>query len=383
MKKETKVAISIFAIATAFGFSTMGLMPVLSMISDTYRDAGTSTIQLLQTIPYALIIVGSLIIGYLTTKFTKKKIVIAALLIIGICGVLPFFFSSFAVLLVSRVLIGLGFGIAGPINTAVISEFFEPERRAGYMGLHVVGMGAGAIAGNLLGGFLAEAGLRYFYLVYLLAVICAAAVLILLPETPAATTKKVSDLKMTKMVWSLCVISFVFTLFIGAYGINISMYISQTLTQDTGAAGLATAVNAAFATATGIVFSKIASKLRKATLPFAVFAAGTGFFVVLFIPGMPGILIASALCGIAPSCFNAMSGYLVSVSVEPDAVAKASGIFSIVGSIGGLIAPLVLSGLSNLFGGNTPGNQFTAAMGGMLIFGIIISIYIGRSQVEY
>ena len=78
-----------------------------------------------------------------------------------------------------------------------------------------------------------------------------------------------------------------------------------------------------------------------------------------------------------------MSGYLVSISVEPDAVAKASGVFSIIGSIGGLIAPLVLSGLSNVCGGNTPGNQFTAAMGGMLIFGIIISIYIGRSKVEY
>ncbi|MDO5139215.1 MAG: MFS transporter, partial [Oscillospiraceae bacterium] len=198
MKKELKVAISIFAIATAFGFSTTGLMPVLSMISDTYKDVSTSLIQLLQTIPYALIIVGSLIIGYLTTKFTKKKIVLVALLIIGVCGVLPFFFSSFMVLFISRVLIGLGFGIAGPMNTAIISEFFDFEKRAGYMGLHVVGMGAGSIAGNLLGGFLAHAGLRYYYLVYLLAIICAVIVQLLLPETPAATTKKVSDLKITK-----------------------------------------------------------------------------------------------------------------------------------------------------------------------------------------
>ena len=382
MKKERKVAVSILAIAAAYGFSITGLMPVLGMISERYSDIDTSIIQLMQTLPYALIIVGALIIGFLTTRFSKKYITIAGLLIIGICGIIPFFFDSFYVLFVSRLLIGLGFGITGPINTAVISEFFAPEKRAGYMGMHVVGMGAGTIVGNMLGGFLAGAGLKYFYLVYLLAFLCAAVVWFMLPLTPPASTKKVSDLKITRMVYELCAISFIFTLFISAYGTNISMYITQNLTGNASAAGLATAVNAFFATGTGLIFSKIVTKLKKATLPFAVFAAGTGYFVVMFIPGMAGILIASALCGIAPSCFNAMSGYLVSVSVEKDAVAKASGIFSIVGSVGGLIAPVVLSGMANAFGGNTPGNQFIAAMGGMLIFGIIISIYIGRSKVE-
>lgn len=380
MKAERKAAISIFAIATAFGFSVTGLMPVLGMISVTYSEIDTSIIQLMQTLPYALIIVGSLIIGFLTTRFSKKYIAIAGLLIIGICGVLPFFFHDFYVLFAARLLIGLGFGITGPLNTAIISEFFEPEKRAVYMGLHVVGMGAGSIVGNMVGGILAGEGLKYFYLVYLLAFLCVAVVWTLLPKTPPASTKKVSDLKLSRMVYELCVISFIFTLFISAYGINISMYITQNLTDNASASGLATAVNAFVATGTGLVFSKIVSKLKKATLPFAVFMAGTGYFVVMFVPGMAGILIASAFCGIAPSCFNAMTGYLLSVSVEKDAVAKASGIFSIVGSVGGLIAPMVLSGLATMFGGNTPGNQFTAAMGGMLIFGIIISIYIGRNK---
>ena len=66
-------------------------------------------------------------------------------------------------------MIGFGYGIMGPMNTAIISEFFPPEERAGYMGLHVVGMGIGTMVGNLLGGMLAGIGYRYFYLVYLIA----------------------------------------------------------------------------------------------------------------------------------------------------------------------------------------------------------------------
>lgn len=382
MNEKRRIAISIFAIAAAYGFSITGLMPVLGLISVSYAQISTSIIQLMQTLPYALIIVGALVIGVLTTRFSKKYIALAGLLIIGICGTVPFFFADFYVLFVSRLLIGFGFGITGPLNTAIISEFFEPEKRAGYMGLHVVGMGIGTVIGNMIGGILAGEGLRYFYLVYLLSFICALVVWFMLPMTPPVRNRKVSDMKLTRMVYELCAISFIFTLFISAYGVNISMYITQNLTDNTSASGLATAVNALVATCTGLLFSRIVTKLKRATLPFAVFAAGTGYFVVMFVPGMTGILIASALCGIAPSCFNAMTGYLISVSVEKDAVAKASGIFSIVGSIGGLIAPVVLSGLASVFGGNTPGNQFVAAMGGMLIFGIIISVYIGRSKPE-
>ena len=382
MKKETKVAISVLAIAIAFGLNITGLMPVLGMISEQYAGYDTSLIQLLQTLPYALMIVGSLMMGFLTIKFSKKRIIQAGILIIAICGVFPFFVESFAVLFASRLLIGFGFGISGPMNMAVISEFYPPEKRAGYMGLHVVGMGVGTIIGNLLGGILAGAGLRYFYLVYLLALLCFLIVSLLLPLTPPAAAKKVSDLKLSKMVYVLSGMAFIFTLFINAYGTNISMYITQKIAGDSGASGLATAVNAAFAMAMGISFGKVASKLKKATLPFSVFSCGVGYFAILFIPGMAGILIGSALCGVALSSFNAMASYLVSVSVEPDAVAKASGVFAIVGNIGGLIAPVVLSGLAGLLGGNTPSNQFIAAMGGILVFGIIISIYIGRSKVE-
>lgn len=244
-------------------------------------------------------------------------------------------------------------------------------------------MGACAIIADLIGGILAKAGLRYFFLIYLIAFMCLVIVQIFLPETPAAVTKKVSDFKLTKMVYSLCAMSFIYTLFISAYAMNISMHIAETITQDTGASGIATAVNATVVSVTGMAFGIISSKLRKATLPFSVFTAAAGFFSAVFIPGMAGAIIASFLCGLAVGCFNAMSSFLVSISVETDAAAAASGVLSIVGNIGGLIAPLVLSSLAGLLGGNTPKNQFTAAMGGMLVFGIMLSFSIGRSKVDY
>ncbi len=153
--KNRKIAGAILLIAFTFGFNITGIAPILGVLNIRYAAHGTSGVQLLQTIPYALLMVGSLMIGWLTLHFSKKKLALAGLAIVGICGTAPFFTDSYMVLLASRILIGFGFGIISPINTAIVAEFFEPAERAKYLGLHVVGMGLGSMTGNLLGGALA------------------------------------------------------------------------------------------------------------------------------------------------------------------------------------------------------------------------------------
>ena len=122
---KRRVAISVLIIAFAFGLNITGILPVLGILNEKYQQYGTSAVQLLQTIIYLLLIVGSLMVGWLTTKISKKNITLMGLFIVGCCGVIPFFLESFAVLLLARIVIGFGFGIMGPMNTAIISEFFR------------------------------------------------------------------------------------------------------------------------------------------------------------------------------------------------------------------------------------------------------------------
>lgn len=371
---KRRVAISVLIIAFAFGLNITGILPVLGILNEKYQQYGTSAVQLLQTIIYLLLIAGSLMVGWLTTKISKKNITLMGLFIVGCCGVIPFFLESFAVLLLARIVIGFGFGIMGPMNTAIISEFFPPEERAGYMGLHVVGMGIGTMVGNLLGGMLAGIGYRYFYLVYLIAFAAMIGVKIVLIETPPVKVEKSSELKLNKMVFVISFASFVHTLFINAYNTNIGIYILQNITDDPSVTGVVTAVNAAFALLVGMFFGKISGFLKTYTLSFSIFATAAGYGVILFVPGMAGVYIASALCGVSLSCFMAIGSYLISISVEQEAVAKASGMFSIIGGIGGLIAPIFLGKAAELLGENSAKNQFEISFVGMLIFGVIVLI---------
>ena len=377
MKKGWHLTVVVMAMAFLIGFNIVGIMPVLSMIADKYPDRSTGTVQLLQTIHYALLIVGSLSVGFLSSRFSEKKVVLAGTLIIGVPGILPFFVENFTLLFACRILIGLGFGIVSPMITAVITKFSVPEKRAGYMGLNVVAMGISGMAGNLIGGMLAKNGLRYFYLIYLLVAVCAVLIILYLPDTaPTARQAKSVAGSYKPIVFALSTMTLLHAVFITAYSTNISLFISAHLTSDPGASGIAIAINALCAMILGMFFSKVLNFLKRASLPSAALMAALGFGAILLIPGMPGILICSGLCGMSLSCFSAAGAYMVSVSVAQEDVAGASGIYNVFNSIGGLIAPFILGGAATAMGSNTPDHQFTTAFVGMLALGLGISAFI-------
>jgi MFS family permease len=203
----------------------------------------------------------------------------------------------------------------------------------------------------------------------------------LLKETPPVAAAKSGDMKLTPTVYAISLASFVHTLFINAYSTNIGIYILQNITENTTVTGVVTALNAVFALMVGATFAKISGALKKYTVSFAVLAAAVGYGVILLVPGMAGVYVTSALCGVSLSCFMAGCSLLISVSVAPEAVAKASGIFSVIGSIGGLIAPIVMGNAATaICGGNTPIHQFLIAFVGMLILGIIMLVSAVRQK---
>lgn len=385
---EKKVLVCVLLSAFAYGLQIVGIMPVMGLLTEQYTGYSADAIRFLQTVPYFLTIVGALLVGKLSNRYGEKKLLTAGLMSIGITGVLPFFTSVYPIVLLSRMLSGFGFGIASPVITSVIARFIEPARRATYTGMIVVGMGLGAMIENIAGGILAGISARTFFLIYLIAVAAAIGDWIILPETEpvaAVMTEKKSvkeSWNYGMMIWMLCMASFMHTLFINAYNTNISIYILENITRSTSVTGTVTALNSAFALLTGLLFGRILNKLGKLTLPISILSAAAGYAVIMFIPGLAGAYIGSALCGVSLSSFMACCSFLISVTVSQDKVAGAGGLFSIFGSAGGFIAPFVLSFIATLLGGNTARNQFVAGMLGMLVLAVIMYFVVTKGKAE-
>jgi MFS family permease len=370
-----RTAFTVFIIAYSLGLNVMGISPILGVLNQNFASLPASAVQILQTIPYALLMAASLFIGRLTLVISKKRLVLAGLLLIGICGVLPFFNNGYIFLLITRILIGFGFGLVSPLNTAIISDFIKAENRPAYMGLHVAGMGIGALSGNLLGGIIAGIHYRYFYLVYAAAFLSAIGVSFFLLETPPQRNVEHSRLKMNEKVYFVSLMSFAHTLFITTFSTNIGIFILETMEENTALAGTVMAVNAAFALLVGFTFSFITKIFGKWTLAAAFMFGVLGFGMLLWMPGMIGIFSGGALCGVSLSCFMARGTYQISTAVKQEAVPKAGGIFAVIGGIGGLLSPVILGSITALFfKNNSAVSQFAISFTGMAVLLVVLVI---------
>jgi len=373
--RDKKTATIVFIIAFSLGLNVMGVSPILGVLNQNFTSILASAVQLLQTIPYAMLMIASLFIGRLTLLISKKRLVLIGLFLIGVCGTLPFFYNSYQFLLFTRILIGFGFGLVGPLNTAIISDFIKAEHRPAYMGLHVAGMGIGALTTNLLGGIIARIHFKYFYLVYAVAFLSAIGVLSLLVDTPAQRNVERSSLKMNGKVYFVSLLSFAHTLFIMVFSTNIGIFILETMEGNTALTGMVIAVNAAFALFVGFTFSFITKIFGKWTLAAAFMFGAIGFGILLWVPGMVGIFTGAALCGVSLSCFMARATYQISTAVKQEAVPKAGGIFAIIGGIGGLSSPLVLGSITTLLiKSNSVISQFAISFTGMAVLLVVLVI---------
>ena len=104
--------------------------------------------------------------GWIADRFGRKQAFIGALAIFTVASVLCAVSVTLPMLVVTRILQGIGGGLLAPVAMAMIYELFEPEERGraiGYYGIAV--MAAPALGPVLGGGLVTSVGWRWLFLI--------------------------------------------------------------------------------------------------------------------------------------------------------------------------------------------------------------------------
>jgi MFS transporter, ACDE family, multidrug resistance protein len=117
------------------------------------------------------------IAGVLADRAGRKRVLVPSLLIFGLAGAACALAGSFEQLLLLRLLQGVGAAALGSMNVTLIGDLFQGRERAAAMGYNATVLSIGTGTYPALGGLLAQLGWRYPFLLPLLAVPIAAAVL--------------------------------------------------------------------------------------------------------------------------------------------------------------------------------------------------------------
>ncbi len=161
------------------------LAPALPALALAFQDTPNAEllVRLTLTMPALLIAVGAPIAGLLLDRWGRRPVIVLSLIAFGIAGTSGFLLNSLVAILVTRAVVGLA--AAGLISgfTTLVADYFTGRRLNRFMGYQGAAIGAGAMAGLLMGGFLADVGWQFPFLTHLYAFLILPAVVLAVHES--------------------------------------------------------------------------------------------------------------------------------------------------------------------------------------------------------
>src|SRR5699024_12877771 len=124
MLKPTMISISMATVMAGAAIS-----PALGLIAEAFPAASSTTIKLVLTAPSIMIIPFSFLSSYLTSKMTKRSIIMIGLFIYMIGGIGPQLVSNITLLMILRLILGAGVGLLMALSMSLIKVFFTGLKR--------------------------------------------------------------------------------------------------------------------------------------------------------------------------------------------------------------------------------------------------------------
>ncbi|MEM7116956.1 MAG: MFS transporter [Chloroflexota bacterium] len=327
-------------------------------------------VRLTLTMPALFIAVGALFAGVLLDRIGRRPVLLASLVLYGIAGTAGFFLNSLVAILVSRALLGLA--VAGIMSgfTTLILDYFQGSDLNKFLGLQGAFIGLGGMLFLLAGGFLAEIGWEYPFLIHLFAFLIVPGVLwsIVEPEQTAVsntpTTNTTSPFPWRKLL-PIYVTAFVGMVVFFIFPVQIPFYLAESGDVSSSQVGLALSLN----TLASVVFALQYQRLKERfsfqfifalifltfSLNHFIVAASSSYLIVVI-----GLLVGGVGIGLFPPNNSGWLATLASAEIR----GKAVGIMTSMIFLGQFFSPILTQPLVTRLG---LAGTF-AAVGGVALF---------------
>lgn len=317
------------------------ISPAVASISSSYPAVSASAIGYVVTITAAFQAVTAVVAGALMGRKIKyRTLTIFSSALVVVSGCFPFLLqdgTGFALLLVSRALLGVGLGTIMPLSNAlVLASFSDEGKRSQLIGAGNAMLNIGTIVTNLLGGFLCGFSWQSTFLVYALGVILVALSVFVMRE-PTHVEKSTNEKGRSGKLPLLTFVFIFFFLMMCVVTQSVVVYCSSLLADAGVTDSMVSATMVSVFSVGGIVislgFSLLFKALHNVLLPAAYVVAALAL-LACFVgsdAGSANILlfgVGAALSGAAlliVTCFTPMA---ISQIVEPKMQSTAMGFVS-------------------------------------------------------
>lgn len=301
--------------------------------------------RLVLTMPALFTVFGAPMAGVIADRFGRKPLLMAALVLYTVAGVSGYFGQNLYQILVGRAFLGLAVGGCYTAATTLIGDYYFGRERADLLGFQAAFTTAGGVVFISLGGYLAELGWRFPFLIYVMG----AGVFILALwniREPVRDRKPAHPDGRGGVPWGLFSMIYMVALIghIGFFAVPVQMpfYLQREFGIGGVGTGLVLSLATVFATLTGFNYGRIRSHLSYGATFAAMFGfMGVSYVIVGFAPSVWILLPGLCLTGIAAGMLIPTMNNWISDITDDHSRGRALGILTTAIFLGQFLTPVV------------------------------------------
>lgn len=366
------LAPTIISIAMATVMAGAAISPAVGLIASNFPDADPVLIKLILTAPSLIIIPFSFVSSYLTTKISKRAIVMIGLMIYIISGVGAQFTNSIETLLAFRFVLGAGVGLVMPLSISLISDHFVGRQQVKMMGYSSAFSNLGGIVTMTLAGFLATFGWKVPFNVYWMGAVIFVLVYFFLPSNepvkPHGTGPKK---KLPAAVYGYALASGSIMLVYYGIATNMALYLEQGKLGGSSVAGAVISFTTIGGMITSLTLAPLQDILKKFLMPISLLLMGLAFGTLAMTSSIPVILASVCVVGLGQGILFPLINIRAIGLVNPLNSDRVIAVVSSCIYIGQFSSPLVLDSIARLIGFPTIRFQYFF-IGSSLVTAVII-----------
>jgi len=189
------IKISLLLLATMGVMSGIAIVTALPLIANHFNSIENITFysKLLLVIPSIIIAIFSPFIGIIVDKVGRLIPLYAGVILFIIGGSSGYFFDNFYYILIGRAVLGISVSLIMTSSMALIGDYFDEKERQKFMSMQGMAIGFGGISFIISGGYLANIGWQYPFLIYLLPILFLPLLFVSLKEPSRAIHKNILD----------------------------------------------------------------------------------------------------------------------------------------------------------------------------------------------
>jgi MFS family permease len=384
---KTKITLLLVSSLTVMSGATIA--PALPSMQAHF--AGVENVQFwirfVLTMPALFIVLAAPIAGIIVDRAGRRKLLIPSMILYAIAGSSGIYLESLGAILAGRALLGVA--VAGVMTTAttLIADYYEGAARAQIMGWQAAFMSFGGVVFLISGGFLAEAGWRLPFIIYLFSLILVPMALILLPEPVSAGMKADNSGTDTSRNGSaghpFALLGFIYAmLLLGAtvfyfIPLQIPFYLETMTGAGPLVSGMAIAVSTLFGMATSFTYGRIRRRFGYVTiLGFNFSLMALGYILIGTAGSLLPILTGLALNGLGMGLMYPNLSFWLTSETSAEIRGRAVAGFTTFVFLGQFISPLASQPFVELIG---LGAMFWST--GLVLGGIALLVLIFRRPI--